>query len=67
MDDEREMEEIIEKLRGDLFCVIGKAIYGIMKDNVDGGMENEGWNVNDQELRRVINMMKEIKQQMRLV
>ena len=41
--------------------MIGKAIYGIMKDNVDGGMENEGWNVNDQELRRVINMMKENK------
>ena len=50
MDDEREMEEIIEKFWGDLFCVIGKAKYGIMKELVGwggGGLENEGWNISD--------------------
>ena len=36
VDDEREMGEIIEKFWGDLFCVNGKAKYGIMKELVDG-------------------------------
>ena len=45
MDDEREMDEMIEKFWGDLFCVIRKAKYGIMKELVDGGMQNEGWNI----------------------
>ena len=58
MDDEREMEEIIEMLWGDILCVNGKAKYGIMKELVDGGMKNEGWNISDQELRRAIKMMK---------
>ena len=49
MDDEREMEEMIEKFWADLFCVIGKAKHGIMKELVDGGMKNEGWNISDQE------------------
>ena len=61
MDDEREMEEMIEKFWGDLFCVIGKAKYGIMKELVVGGMVNERWNISDLELRRAIKMMKENK------
>ena len=32
-----------------------------MKELVDGGMKNEGWNISDQELRRAIKMMKENK------
>ena len=58
---EREMEEMIEEFWGDLFCVNGKAKYSIMKELVDEGMKNEGWNISDQELRRAIKMMKENK------
>ena len=61
VDDEREMEEMIEEFWGDLFCVIGKAKYGIIKELVDGGMKNEGWNISDQKLRREIKKMKENK------
>ena len=61
VNDEREMEEMIEMFWGDLFCVNGKAKYGIMKELVDRGMKNEGWNISDQEFRRAIKMMKENK------
>ena len=49
---------MIEKFWGDLFCVSGKAKYGIMKELVDGGMKNEGYNISEQQLRRAIKMMK---------
>ena len=55
------MEEMIKKFWDDLFCVIGKEKCGIMKEVVDGGMENDGWNISDQELRRATKMMKENK------
>ena len=32
---------MIEKFWGDLFCVSGKANYGIMKKLVDGCMKNK--------------------------
>ena len=52
VDDEREVEGMIEKFGGDLFCVSGKSNYGIMKELVDGGMKNEGWNISEQEQSR---------------
>ena len=52
---------MIEKFWGDLFCVSGKAKYGIMKELVGGGMKNEGWNISEQELKRAIRMVKENK------
>ena len=52
---------MIEKFWGDLFCVIVKVKYGIMKELMDGGIKNEGWNISNKILRREIKMMKENK------
>ena len=39
----------------------GNATYGVKKELVDGGMKNEVWNINDQDLKSAIKLMKENK------
>ena len=48
---------MVEKIWGDLISV--SANCGIMKELVDGGMNNEVWHISEHE--RAINMMKENK------
>ena len=39
----------------------GSATYGVQKELVDGGMKNEVYSIDDQELKRAIKFMKENK------
>ena len=41
-----------------LFFLKGNATYGFKKKLVDGGMKNEVWSINDQDLKKVIKLMK---------
>ena len=52
------VKDIIENFWGDLFCLKGNATYGVKKELVDGGMKNEVWIINDQDLKRAIKLMK---------
>ena len=57
----RRLKNTIENLWGDLFCLKGNETYGVKKELVDGGMKNEVWSINDQDLKRVIKLIKENK------
>ena len=43
------------------FYLQGYATYGFKKELVDGGMKNEAWGINDQDLKRAIRLLKENK------
>ena len=55
---EEKVKNIIENFWGDLFCLKGNATYGVKKELVDGGMKKEVWSINDQDLKRVIKLIK---------
>ena len=56
--DEEKIKDIIENLWGDLLCLKGNATEGVKKELVDGGIKNEVWTINDQDLKRAIKLMK---------
>ena len=41
--------------------MLWNATYGVKKELVDGDMKNEGWSINDQDLKSAIKLMKENK------
>ena len=59
--DGKKVKDMIENFWGDLFCLKGNATHGVKKELVDGGMKNEVWSINDQDLKRAIKLMKENK------
>ena len=47
---------------GVIYCgLAGNAACGVKKELVDGGMRDELWGINNQDLKRAIKLMKENK------
>ena len=64
IDDEIMLKAMIEKFWGDLLCMNGEMEIQHMevkKDIVDGGMKNREGFINEKEMKRTINLMKENK------
>ena len=59
--DKKKVKDIIENFWGVLFCLKWNATYGVKKELLDGGMKNEVWSINEQDLKRAIKLMKENK------
>ena len=56
---EKKGKDMVEIFWMIFFCLKENVTYAVKKELVDGGMKNEVWSINDQDLKRAIKLMKE--------